>query len=124
MLFTNLKENFGTRWLQWMSLFAILMLGVRVMGSDHRYGEKPPARTNAEGLIAPASDPYMFEAIRMAQMPVSTDGPWGGEKRKSGPTVTIQTPGAPIILTREELANANQIYPQLKANPKILYGQH
>lgn len=105
-----------------LTAFILMMaLGGMVMRPDYRAKHSPPPR-DPMALIASPNEPFMFEAIRLAQAPHSEDGPWGGAKRKQGPTATFKTAGGSITLTQSEIAGANEIYPQLVNNPKILYG--
>lgn len=113
------QAEFGRRWLIGMFGVIIVLFFVRVLSVE----PEPPRRLVDDRLIASPSDPYMVEAIRVAQSNYAEDGPWGGAQRKQGPKITIQMPGGPITLTRHELADANHIYPQIKANPAILYGE-
>jgi hypothetical protein len=100
------------------ALVSIVMLGSAVMRNDYQASGTSSLR-DPMVLIASPNDPYMIESIRLAKMPRAEDGPWGGAKRKQGPTATFETPGGALTLTRAEIADANHIYPQLVENSKI-----
>jgi hypothetical protein len=122
MDFQALERSFAGRWLHGMFAFILIAFFIKVISSDRDPLPQTAARPAPTTLVASPSDPFMVEAIRLAQAQNYEDGPWGGAQRNQGPKVTIQLPGGPITLTVEQLADANYIYPQLKANPKILEG--
>ncbi len=99
----------------------LLISGIMQSGGSPESAPARPQRNPME-LVASPNDPLMIEAIRIAQAPSGDNGPWGATPIAKGPRATFRTPGGPITLTSSEIANANTIYPQLKANPAILRG--
>lgn len=125
--FANLEE-FRAQFSNELQLGACIVLMLLISGVMRSGGGEPAAvpppkqQRNPMDLIASANDPHMIEAIRIARMPSSEVGVWGARPLTGKPTATFKTPSGSITLTREEIANANTIYPQLKSNPAILYG--
>ena len=111
-----------------LRLGACIVLMLLISGIMQSGGSPEPApaparpKRNPMELIASPNEPLMIEAIRIAQAPTGDNGPWGASPIAKGPRATFQTPGGPITLTQTEIADANTIYPQLKANPAILRG--
>ncbi len=100
----------------------VLISVVMPSGGDEPAPAPPKQKRNPMELVASPNEPFMIEAIRIARMPSSDVGVWGARQLTGSPTATFKTPAGSITLTREEIANANTIYPQLKSNPAILHG--
>jgi hypothetical protein len=117
------RAQFGNE-LRWGGCIALMLAISAVMHSNDSqpHQMQPEPQRNPMELIASPNDPLMIEAIKIARAPTSNDGPWGAAPVRRGPTATFQSPGGPVTLTRDEIANANSIYPQLKSNPAILRG--
>ncbi|MFM5916075.1 MAG: hypothetical protein ACKOOL_00920 [Novosphingobium sp.] len=99
----------------------LALFGVVLRGGYEPPRHRAPAADPMK-LVAPAGDPQMAEAIRIAQMPVAGKGnPWS-KSPGTGPSATFEIPGGSITLTRSEIAEANFIYPQLKENAKLAHG--
>jgi hypothetical protein len=113
----QVKSWFGQRWLHGVFCLIVALSFVQVVNMDPESTQDPVA----DRLIASPNDPHMIEAIRMAQAHSSKVRPWGGAERIPGPAITLQTLGGPLTLTRQEIVNANQIYPQLKDKSKNLF---
>lgn len=102
-------------------LLVLISFVMRLGGGEPAPVAVQPQRNPME-LVASPNEPFMIEAIRIARMPTSEIGVWDARRPTGEPTATFKTPGGSITLTREEIANANTIYPQLKSNPAILHG--
>lgn len=116
----QVKSWFGQRWLHGTFCLIVALSFVQVVKMDPASTKRPAE----DRLVASPNDPHMIEAIRMAQAHSSKVRPWGGVERIKGPAVTLQTLGGPLTLTRQEIFNANQIYPQLKDKSKNLFQNH
>lgn len=75
-------------------------------------------------LIAPPTDPVMADAIRIALMPVAGEGSAWSKHKGTGPTATFRNGLGTITLHQSEIAEANNLYPQLVHNPAIRADLH
>lgn len=78
--------------------------------------DNPPVQPAREqsALIASPNDPLMIKAIELARGSSKAgkgSNPWSSSSG-SGATISFRTVGGSIALTREEIAEANFIYPQ------------
>jgi hypothetical protein len=95
------------------SLIVILALFGAVMRPGGYQPEPQAPIRDPMQLIASPNDPLMIKAISYAKARRAEDGPWGKDDHSEGPTATFKTPGGSITLTRDQIASANYIYPQL-----------
>ena len=71
-------------------------------------------------LCASPNDPQMLQAIKYAQSHAqakTTANAWSKPK-VDGEAITFQTLGGPIVLSRAEIAEANELYPLLVRRAK------
>jgi hypothetical protein len=101
-------------------LALVLISAVMASGGPEPAPAPPQAKRNPMELIASPNEPFMTEAIQITINSRSSGEPWKADPVLRGPTATFQSPGGPITLTAEEIANANQFYVQIKDNPAIL----
>lgn len=109
-----------------LRLGACIVLMLLISGVMRSGGHEPaptPARPqrNPLELVASPNEPYMIEAIRITRASNSGDGRWSAAPVRQGPTATFQSPGGPVTLTCDEIAEVNSLYYQLQANPAILH---
>lgn len=100
-----------------LALFARLALFPAGPGAD-RTSPDPPRDPAA--LIASPNDPLMIKAIevaRSAAKPGKGSNAWSSSSG-GGATISFKTVGGSIALTREEIAEANFIYPQFVSRAK------
>ncbi len=100
----------------------LLISGVMRSGGHEPTAAPAPPKRNPMELVASPNEPYMIEAIRIARASNSGTGRWSAAPIRRGPTATFQSPGGPVTLTRDEIAEVNSLFYQLKANPAILHG--
>ena len=97
-----------------LGLIAFAALGM-VYGGGFSSTDAPVQVQGQPQLIASANDPIMIDAIRYARAHSkgeSGGSPWS-KPRTGGDSATFTTPAGSITLSRDEIENANFIYPQL-----------
>lgn len=99
----------------------LLISGVMQSGGHEPTAAPAPPKRNPMELVASPNEPYMIEAIRITRASNSGNGRWSAAPVRQGPTATFQSPGGPVTLTRDEIAEVNSLYYQLQANPAILH---
>ena len=95
-------------------LGAVLVFGIPTAKSAISVDKPSQVAADPMALVTSPNEPLMIEAIRYATARRADDGPWGGDQRQQGPTATFPIPGGTITLTRDQIAEANFVYPQLK----------
>ena len=101
-----------------MILFLALFGAVMRPDRNQTKPQKPPR--DPMTLVASPNDPQMIESIQIAQATarVQSGGNAWTKPKADGPTATFATPGGSITLSRNEIAQANSIYPRLVSRAK------
>lgn len=119
----DFRRQFGNELRLGGCVLALILVGTMLASGGPEPAPAPPkAKRNPMELVASPNEPYMVEAIRITRNSRSSGEPWQADPVRRGPTATFQSPGGPITLTADEIANANSLYRHIKANPTILRG--
>ena len=101
-------------------LGATALWGFAMGGTSSAIQKQPQQRPNATRLIVSPNDPQMLQSIRYAQTHARSNagGNAWSKPKIDGQSVTFQTVGGPITLSRAEIAEANELYPYLVKRAK------